>query len=139
MADSYDLSTLLPIETLRQITQHYGCPSFLDPDGYNNTYEEDRNWGLYLFSGRVPSPAEFYYGLYVDREGDSHAAKPVTLQEKLVGRLEIKNNAHVANARAVMGHNLRPHGAVWPDGETFVRRGQNTDHGARRTAALCGG
>lgn len=125
MADSYDLSTLLPISTLRQITQHYGCPSFFDPDGYGNAYDEDRNWSLYLFSGRVPSPAEFYYGLYIDREGDSHTTKPLTLQEKLVGRLAIKNNADLRSTHAVVGHNLRVHGAVWPNGAAFAQRGQN--------------
>ena len=119
MADTYDLSTLLPTATLQQILQHYASPSFSDKGGHNDR-AEDREWGLHFFTGRVPTPAEFYYGLYIDRIGDTKTDQALTLAERYLGYVYLRNDAYVHAGSCTVDINMRMHGARWPDGETFV-------------------
>lgn len=119
MADNYDLSTLLPTATLQQILQHYASPSFSDKSGYNS-HVEDREWGLHFFTGRVPTPEEFYYGVYIDRIGDTKTDQALTLTERHLGYVFLRNNAYEHASSCTVDVNMRMHGAIWPEGATFT-------------------
>lgn len=120
MADTYDMNTLLPAETIQAITQLYGSPAFADTNGYNN--RNGRVWGIHFFTGRIPTAAEFYYGTYVDKIGDSHKTLPMALSHKYLGRMEVACDAQYDASNALVSINMKANGAAAPDGITFVRR-----------------
>lgn len=101
MADLYDMNTLLPPEALQGIAQRWGSPAFYAKE-YASSANADRTWYIHLYTGRVPSPEEFYYGLYIDRRGDSRSSEavPLTLAEREIGYFRLLTNGYESYADA---------------------------------------
>lgn len=136
MADTYDMNTLLPPTTLQEIAQRWGSPAF-----YSKTYKSsttaERWWVIHLFTGRVPSPEEFYYGTYVDRRGDSCSSEydPLSLRERQIGYMRVYTNGYggygdgyAAGSQVLMNGAAIAEGVVSPSADYEpVARNENSD------------
>jgi hypothetical protein len=118
MADTYDMNTLLPVETIQAIAQLYGSPAFSDKSGYNGL--SGRQWHFHYFTGRVPTPAEFYYGIFVDKIGDSHQTLPLDIPTKHLGYTRVRCDASSDAGGSTVDLNMKANGAMAPSGITFV-------------------
>jgi len=119
MADTYDISTLLPTKTLQRIMQHFGSPSFT-PNSYNTSANNPVY--IHLMTGRVPTLSEFYYGAYLDRIGDTHKTRPLSFTERHLGYLVITPQRAASSGASAyhQGTDILISGARWPEGATFT-------------------
>lgn len=113
MADTYDMNTLLPPEALQGIAQRWGSPAFYAPE-YENSPSARRDWYVHVFTGRVPSPEEFYYGLYVDKRGDTLTSEydPLSLADRAIGYFSVRTDGYTtASDTYAVGTQMLANGA----------------------------
>lgn len=115
MADTFTLNTLLRPEDLQSIAQRVGSPSFYSPTTAS-VGSGKRELTVSIMVGRVPTPAEFYYGMYVDRVGDTLSDKALTLTEKRLGFFRIQNNGTVNEFYYAIGKNMKASPLIMPEG-----------------------
>lgn len=121
MAVTYDINTLLPVESIQRITQLYGSPAFSDK-GNHNSASYNRAYYVHLMTGRVPTPAEFYYGIYVDHAGQSHKSLALNMAQRALGFFAVRNDGYTDGSTSTLEQNLKSNGAGAPDGITFSSR-----------------
>ena len=113
MADTYDMNTLLPPEALQGIAQRWGSPAFYSTE-YISDPNASRYWYVHVFTGRVPSPEEFYYGLYLDKRGDTltSAYDPLSLTDRAIGYFSVRTDGYIAaNDTYTVGTQMLANGA----------------------------
>lgn len=120
MATTYDMSTLLPPEALQEIAQRWGSPAFY-AQNYKSNATAERWWYIHLFTGRVPSPEEFYYGTYIEQRGDTRSSElaPLSLLERAIGSFKLYTNGYGAyDDGYAVGSQALTNGALLPEGVT---------------------
>ncbi|MCP4528716.1 MAG: hypothetical protein GY833_22810 [Aestuariibacter sp.] len=137
MADTYDMNTLLPAEALQMIAQRWGSPAFYAPTNQKTNTSASRSWYIHLFTGRMPSPEEFYYGMYFDNRGDTLTSDlvPLHLDDRRIGCLRLTTsgdddaNSYAVGLSALANGAELHEGAVSFTSETFppVPRNPNSD------------
>ncbi|GEK11666.1 hypothetical protein HUZ36_14395 [Pseudoalteromonas sp. McH1-7] len=111
MADSYEVSSLLPDDTLRQILHGWGCPAFATPSNANVANTAQRQYFVHLFCGRIPTQSEVLHGTFIDRVGDSHRDMPLTLEQRYLGSF----NVATAVGESVINKSVKSTGRIWPE------------------------
>lgn len=116
MAETFDINTLLPPAELQRIAMRPFSPSFYKEGNEVVATNKEYLLAFHFYTGRIPTPAEFLYGMYVDKIGDSHKTKHLPMDDKYCGYFYITGRGASGAAYGAVGKDIKASGMQHPDG-----------------------
>lgn len=125
MPETFDISKLLPAEDVQRMAMRA-----VSPTGYRDSGTPETNefqlW-IHFYTGRVPTSAEFLYGLYFDKVGDSHKTKPLPLSDRYCGNIAVRSSGTNQNFASNIERQVRMSGMQHPpEGSPTLSRSGTT-------------
>ncbi|RRS09157.1 hypothetical protein EAG18_08535 [Pseudoalteromonas sp. J010] len=122
------LETLLNKQDLQEILHGWGSPTFY-AGNTNHQRGEASRYFIHAFTGRMPTPAEIYYGTFVNKVGDLYSDVPHTFYDAYIGWIGMRTDSYTSHPtnkayyyRA--GGDLDISGRIYPEGASI-----STAHG----------
>ncbi|MDW7551354.1 hypothetical protein [Pseudoalteromonas peptidolytica] len=108
------LETLLNKQDLQEILHGWGSPSSYRTDTRYEAVSLSRYY-IHAFTGRVPTPAEIYYGMYINKKGELRKDACHHLREAYVGYIAVRNDYKVYVSAYRENYDVNISGRIFPD------------------------
>ncbi|TMP46263.1 hypothetical protein CWB96_00080 [Pseudoalteromonas citrea] len=119
MNDNFDLSNLLTKVVIQNILNNWGSPAFSTlstvSDGEKSIF---RQYYVHTFFGKQPSMSELQYGTFIDKLGDNHVNKAMSLSQKYLGYFVVDCDGSNTDAE-VVGRSVKVSGKTMPNGHVL--------------------
>ncbi|MDK1290079.1 hypothetical protein [Pseudoalteromonas umbrosa] len=119
MAETFDINSLLSNEELQRMAMRPFSPSFYRQEDLNQVTHGANDFTLrfHFYTGRVPTPAEFYYGMYFDKKGQSHSDVGLSMPARYCGYMSLITSGKSDSSYGSVGPHAKMSGMQHPAGK----------------------